>query len=132
LITILIFYYCLKLILLVLGPNWQANHKLIKILILKMWAEKIREQEVLIPILFGEIKTGAIDKPAKEKKILLDSGASGSIITKEFTQIAQRIPVRVATWRTMAGIFATNSKHIAEFLSKKCTLFWKSLITMQF
>jgi len=48
-------------------------------------SRKIREQEVLIPILFGEIKTGEIDEPAKEIKILLDSGASGSIISKEFT-----------------------------------------------
>jgi len=53
---------------------------------------KSRELEVLIPILFGEIKTGAIDEPAKEMKIFLDSGASGSIISKELTQKAKRIP----------------------------------------
>ena len=55
-------------------------------------SEKNTELEVFIPILFGEIKTGAINEPAKEIKILLDSGASGSIISKELTQKAKRIP----------------------------------------
>jgi len=74
---------------------------------------KIRELEVLIPILFGEIKQ--VDEPAKEM-ILLDSGASGSIISKEFIQKAKRIPAQAPTWRTMmAGMFATNFKYIAEF-----------------
>jgi len=52
-------------------------------------SRKKREQEILIPILFGEIKTGTFDEPAKEIKILLDSGASGSIISKEFIQNAK-------------------------------------------
>jgi len=74
---------------------------------------KIRELEVLIPILFGEIKQ--VDEPAKEIKILLDSGASGSIISKEFIQKAKRIPAQAPTWRTMVGTFATDFKYIAEF-----------------
>ena len=55
-----------------------------------MSGKKIEEREVLIPICFGEIKTGAIDEPAREIKILLDSGASGSI-TEPRLVLSQKI-----------------------------------------
>jgi len=61
------------------------------------------------------IKTGAFDEPTKEIKILLNLGASKSIISKEFTKKEKIIPAQAATWHILAGTFATNSKYYAEF-----------------
>ena len=80
-----------------------------------MSRKKIDEREVLVPILFGEIEGDSTRNKKQEVKILLDSGASGCIISNEFTKKNKRVPIKSTTWNTMAGRFATKYKYYAEF-----------------
>ena len=51
----------------------------------------------------------------KEVKILLDSGASGSIVKEQLVSRFKKVPSENCTWRTMAGSFTTTSKCVVEF-----------------
>ena len=70
---------------------------------------------MLVPILFGEIEVDSTRNKKQEVKILLDSGASGCIISKDFIKKNKRVPIKSTTWNTMAGRFATKYKYYAEF-----------------
>ena len=77
--------------------------------------KKIGQQEVLVPILFGELSTSIVRNQKKEVKILLDSGASGSIIKDSLVSNFKHISDKSCTWRTMAGSFTTKAKCVVEF-----------------
>ena len=77
--------------------------------------KKIEGQEPLDPILFGEITTSVKPKMAKQAKILLDSGASASIVSERFVTRFKQINDEKCTWKTMAGSFTTSKQCIVEF-----------------
>ena len=52
---------------------------------------------------------------AKQAKILLDSGASGSIVSERFVKRFKQKKDETCTWKTMAGSFTTSKQCIVEF-----------------
>ena len=80
-----------------------------------MTRKKIEEEEPLVPILFGEVTTSIKHKMAKQAKILLDSGASGSIVSERFVKRFKQKKDETCTWKTMAGSFTTSKQCIVEF-----------------
>ena len=80
-----------------------------------MSRKKIGQEEVLVPILFGEITTSFVKNYTKEVKILLDSGACEPIVNEQLVSRFKKIPDEKCTWKTMAGSFTTTSKCVVEF-----------------
>ena len=64
----------------------------------------------LVPILFGEINT-SLGKPKYQQiRILLDSGASSTIVNEKFVKNLRLKKSDETDWSTMAGNFRTNTK----------------------
>ena len=84
-----------------------------------MGRKKFGQEEVLVPILFGELTTSIVKNMKKEVKILLNSGASGSIVKEQLVSRFKHVPSENCTWRTMAGSFTTTSKCVVEFILPK-------------
>ena len=64
----------------------------------------------LVPILFGGINTSLGKAKFQQIKILLDSGASSTIINEKFVKNLQLEKSEETSWSTMARNFNTNTK----------------------
>ena len=60
--------------------------------------------------------TSFVKNYKKDVKILLDSGASGSIVAEQFVSHFKHVPSKTCTWETMAGSFRTTSKCVVEII----------------
>ena len=70
----------------------------------------------LAPIVFGEIlKNTNVETRMKNLRVLLDSGASGSIIHSRFVKENKIKQGKKVEWTTMSGIFKTHGKVKIEF-----------------
>ena len=74
-----------------------------------------KKKEILVPVLTGEVITSS--KPHKIKKItiLLDSGASGSIISSQIVHNFKMKTGQPCKWNTMAGSFMTKHDCLINF-----------------
>ena len=63
-----------------------------------------------MPILIGELKAHPNKSNWHKVKILVDSGASASIIHKQFVSDLPKQKARGVTWTTMGGQFETANK----------------------
>ena len=64
----------------------------------------------LMPILVGEVRSHPKKSNWHKVKILVDSGASASIIHKRFVSDLPRQKSKGVTWNTMGGQFRTTDK----------------------
>ena len=89
--------------------------------------KKQRTEEQLAPIVFGRLNTTKNGKPKPiDVKILLDGGASESIIMEKFTKKLKQKKCPKTVWKTQAGIFNTTHKVTTQFslpeLNEKCLI----------
>ena len=79
--------------------------------------------------MFGLLRTRKGKPKPTFVKILLDSGASQSIIKKQFVKKRKQVKEPTTQWTTAAGTFTTNSKCKVEFnlneFSEKKLVDWK-------
>ena len=78
----------------------------------------------LVPILWGTFAANTKEAPSRPLKILLDTGASASIIHAKFAQNCAVMLTNATVWNTAAGEMSTNQKvkgllHLPEFYDNK-------------
>jgi len=71
---------------------------------------KKQKLEQLVPVLYGLFYPRKGADVATEIKILLDSGASSSIMSAKMAKKLRKITTKTQKWETRAGIFTTNAK----------------------
>ena len=94
-----------------------------------------RTKDILTPILFGRMRTRHGDPKPRTVKLLVDTGASGSIIhAKHVKNLRQKLD-KNTEWGTAAGTFTTNKTCKTEFslpeLHEKRLIQWKFHVTTQ-
>ena len=69
------------------------------------------DDDDIAPIMFGELeKYGSVPKRMKHLRVLLDSGASGSMIHSSFIDPQQINSQDKTQWATMSGTFVTRGR----------------------
>lgn len=80
------------------------------------------------PILIGKITFSSKKVNYRPIKILVDSGASGSIVLKEFCNKCRIASDKQTNWSTKIGTFSTNQKCTIQFrlpeLDKNKIIVW--------
>jgi len=91
--------------------------------------EKLKNDIPLVPMAFGIIKNEIKNKSKEVNyiKILLDSGASSSIINKQCVEGLKLNKSKVTEWKTSAGVFTTNKQ--AKILLKLPEFFENRVVT---
>jgi len=70
----------------------------------------------LAPILFARVRTGLGKPRPKDAHVLLDSGASSSIISHELAKNLRLTKSTACMWATAAGTISTNQKAKVQFM----------------
>ena len=69
----------------------------------------------VLPILMGELKAHPANPKCKKVKMLVDSGASASIVHKQFVSDLPRQKSEGVIWNTMGGQFKTVDQNFFSF-----------------
>ena len=70
---------------------------------------------IYVPLLLGELITSYKGNKKQNIKVLLDSGASGTIISSQFTKLLNLQSGKRCKWNTMAGSFTTKHDCLINF-----------------
>ncbi len=77
---------------------------------LQLQHKKDKDPTCLVPIVFGVLKTRLENQPVATIKILLDSGASSTLIRENWAKNLSTIPSNPTNWTTTAGTFKTTEQ----------------------
>ena len=98
-------------------------------------SKRQRIQSVLTPIVFASIRMRHGDPKPKTLKVLLDTGASSTIINSKFVSKLRQKSDATTEWGTAAGTFITNNKCKLEFtlpeMHDRRLIHWECHVTKQ-